>query len=1598
MSGSELMPRVTTLPGLSKPLDWSNWIDYISSMADALGVWEYCDPDGTETVPHEGYEPSIPMIPSTDGTPAEVAAAQGLYNNLLANYNLLLPRYEKQQAKRIKVDRDMAKVKLRILETISEAYRMQVDHSDRSSPRTFLQKLKEVAGQSNGLVEMTVIARLDTLINKRKSVSIEKWLEDWAAIVIASGPLTNTHLTQSYLCKEFVKSTASINKLFYDQIMPKLLLDFDYARNVRMTDLITSFRILYPGNATEKGSRNLIAFASIRDRSTSRNRESSSTTYNPMCLCTSRHQWIDCPYFNEKKRSNKWKPKPHIIKLIQSGLNENNAKARIISSYTRNKIEPSFNWATSSKPSTSSTTSSDDEQEISREMTAFALYKPVRKAFSNTDAIPSGNSVIYDTGANNHVFHDINRFYDYHPVDKDEREIYFGNTSTAIAGIGKVDIMITTPTGMKQITLLNVAHIPGFHINLMSWKPLQKGGVHIDSRNSNLIKNDGSIFCHLFQENDLLIVERSPLDFPRCKEIWDKKPFSFVSRSMNPHVSNASMDTWHRRLGHIAPAVIQQAERNVDGIGLTSSTIVDRLGGALCTECNLSRTQQQISRAPQWKGEAPFDKLHLDIIFYEEGFNGHKYCLHLYDAYTHFHFAETFPTKEAKPYVDFIHQILCLVKNWGYKVRYLHLDPESSLRDDKNTLFKRLISSWGILVDRTPVRTKEPNGTIERSGGVIVTRVRALLKESGLPDALWPVLLYHAIYLLNRTPVQSLGWKTPYELVLKRKPSLASLRIIGSKAYVRKDFDGQKRAQKTADQSEIGFYVGSIASNIFRIWIPHKQRVVDVRDVIIDESIRFDPKLVRKEVPNPHQSIISLLDVDPLTPLYEYPPRTSTALQIAPIDSSRPTEQNDINNGQESVVVVTNLGKTNPTAPGLLSPEDTPEPDLLPLSENRPIDQLGNIRNTSTLMSIPTTSPQPDGNHNHEGIPPNEEDAEGQQNEVIPTMESSSQSNVGPSIQRPASKSRVYKKKLTDEQVLENLRNTGTRSRRRREIHQQQLDGIDDLTPLRHAFATAMMTKRHISELPAPPNHWGELKDHPEQKSFEAAAQAEMTTLWNRQTFQRVLHRDRPSNVKLLPLKWVFTYKTDSDGFITKYKARICVRGDLQEQSHEDLYAATGAITTFRILMAIVCAFNWVCIQMDAVNAFINAELDEEVFLKWPEGFEEFGTSLRLLRALYGLKRSPKLWFKEISTTLSKLGFTACGDEPCLFIHSTHSIYVFVYVDDFLIMGPRYNEDMVFNLKDQLMKIYQFKDMGNASQFLNIRILRDIKTSQLWLCQDAYFEKLVTRFHLENAKYVATPLSSSFPQEPYDGVATEEQCLAYQQRVGSLIYPSIVTRPDLAFAASRLSQHNRNPSPAHLREADRAIIYAYQTRYLAICYHNDGHNTQAPPANFKVASDASYGDVLPSRSSTQGYLISLFGGPIAWQSSRQKTVTTSTTEAELLSLSHAARETMAMMRLFHQMSFDIEELPSLACDNAQTVGIVNKENPQLTTKLRHIDIHQLWLRQEVSGKTIAVHWVPTGDMPADGLTKALSKEKHQEFVKMLGLVDISDIMDGTNLS
>ena len=142
----------------------------------------------------------------------------------------------------------------------------------------------------------------------------------------------------------------------------------------------------------------------------------------------------------------------------------------------------------------------------------------------------------------------------------------------------------------------------------------------------------------------------------------------------------------------------------------------------------------------------------------------------------------------------------------------------------------------------------------------------------------------------------------------------------------------------------------------------------------------------------------------------------------------------------------------------------------------------------------------------------------------------------------------------------------------------------------------------------------------------------------------------------------------------------------------------------------------------------------------------------------------------------------------------------------------------------------------------------------------------------------------------------------------------------------------------------------------------------------------------------------LFGGAVSWKAGKQNTVTTSSTEAELLAFTDTAKEAIATKRLFEQINLKLDQPLVIECDNQQTIRLVKPDQPRIKTQLKHVDVHNCWARQAYQQGHFQVAYTPTAEMVADGLTKILPGQKFQKFVEQLALVDIYSILEGQDES
>ncbi|KNZ75285.1 Copia protein [Termitomyces sp. J132] len=244
------------------------------------------------------------------------------------------------------------------------------------------------------------------------------------------------------------------------------------------------------------------------------------------------------------------------------------------------------------------------------------------------------------------------------------------------------------------------------------------------------------------------------------------------------------------------------------------------------------------------------------------------------------------------------------------------------------------------------------------------------------------------------------------------------------------------------------------------------------------------------------------------------------------------------------------------------------------------------------------------------------------------------------------------------------------------------------------------------------------------------------------------------------------------------------------------------------------------------------------------------------------------------------------------------------------------------------------------------------------------------------------------PPNSIPDVPDEEITVHYQRLVGSILYLSLCTRPDLAFTAMSLGQYNSNPTRAHLLVAKRVLRYISGTRDYALEY-NFTHPSPDPPtrlilpADFGVV-DADWASDTDTRRSVSGYAFFLYSSLVSWSSTKQKTVALSSTEAEYMALSHAIREAISIRFLLTSLDLPVPRPLQIFCDNKSALDIANSDST--TSRSKHIDIRYHFIRDQLKTGSFSTSWISTSDMIADILTKALPKALHYKFVPALGLV------------
>ena len=424
-----------------------------------------------------------------------------------------------------------------------------------------------------------------------------------------------------------------------------------------------------------------------------------------------------------------------------------------------------------------------------------------------------------------------------------------------------------------------------------------------------------------------------------------------------------------------------------------------------------------------------------------------------------------------------------------------------------------------------------------------------------------------------------------------------------------------------------------------------------------------------------------------------------------------------------------------------------------------------------------------------------------------------------------------------------------------------------------------------------------------------------------------------------------------------------------------------------RLLLATAALKDWDIKAVDIKTAFLYGALDEELYMEQPPGFiikGQEGKVYRLKKALYGLKQASLAWNKAANKSLEQLGFKRLISDAGIYTlhHGDTIIVVILYVDDVLFMGD--NHKLLMDKKKQFMKKWECRDMGPVSEYLGMKIRRDRKIGTLSIDQIDYAKKIVQRFGQENCHDVATPLPGGYkPQsQSPDQKADPQRVNYYQSIIGSLLYLTLGTRPDIAYAVILMSQFMVNPSEDHIKKALHIVKYVKSTIDAKLVYNIQKDKHKKEKEGLVGYADADWGTCKDTGKSITAYIIKLAGAPVSWVSRKQKTVALSSTEAEYMSMCDAIKQIAWIRTLYDELDFPKENI-NLFIDNQGAIFTI--QNDVVETRTKHINIKFHYVRENYKAGTVDLLYIDTNRQQADILTKNLTHVKFKELRSKIGL-------------
>lgn len=1139
---------------------------------------------------------------------------------------------------------------------------------------------------------------------------------------------------------------------------------------------------------------------------------------------------------------------------------------------------------------------------------------------------------LFDTGADIHTINDAKWYKEgFYTKTTHNIAVSTGGGMCYPTHIGKAELSLVGADKKKKTLLLSyVVLIPKFPLNIFSGEKFYQMGGYLNK--DRVTDPSGDVVAiidvkkrgfhlHLFGSSDT------------AKNNGGKVPGVMMT-------AVEEQQLWHRRLGHPSLERLRKTIELTDGIPLDPKTLTD----VPCEACDLGLNYKIRSKDVQARETVPGRGLHIDVgMIRPESIQNHKHFVMIVDDATRFR-QILFVKQKAQVQIDLVSKIEDITKHMTAFPHWIRLDGGGEYGGRK---FDAFADKHSITVAPSAPYCQYQNGTAERAIGVVQDVARRMGIQMGIPTVFWNYILKAAVDLLNTTYTSALKNqnKTPHEAWQdyifpgrNNRPSNENRRILGARVFIHIEKEKRVQSQKMDPRGWEGILLCYSGFHTYEVWAIEAKKVMVTPNVIFHEELREwnEGKEAQKTV------VRSLPEHVQRRMIKQKRQRAEAADMEAPPDEIEPDDSDSASDSDYDTEVEEHPNLASATEPNLASAMA-----IFATKQQVTLDAPDSTSLTDWIDSLLATITGPD-----------------------------EAAIAGPGDGAPAPE---------EADVLQGEQWTSD------DTWLCHLLGQPDVFPEDWEFHA---------------HHGGsqikEARQSDKWPQWKTSIFKEIAAVLKRGTF-KFLTKDEarkltPHSIEMLDGKWVLKEKGDSAGKVESLKSRVVVRGFRQRKGidYNETFASTARSSSWRILLAMAAVHGWAVLQLDFEQAYLSGvplrekvfmrpfDMLDEYFAEHPDKAKEHGYEkskiLQLLLPLYGLKQAGHNWQEKVREEAGKLGFTPLISDTAVYYNGHTGVILASFVDDFLVFSKKRQGAQSF--MDAIAARLSIKDLGEAKWFLGVKIKHSEEA--ISIVQDAHIRKVLEDTGFADSKTHKTPtnpttVKAAVPRADHEEV-DEDFVTSYASKVGQVIYPACITRPDISFAAGLWARYMAKPSEDHEQGVKRVLRYLKGHQNLGISYTKGGE------LDLHAYSDSDYAGDKSTAKSTSGFVIFMAGAPVSWGSRRQTTVAQSTAEAEYAAANLAAREIAWIWEFLTELGFAPTAPTPLKVDNEAAIIWSTKDTTP--PQKRHVSVAYHYVNEQVATGRVALEYVPSAENAADGFTKGLDWVKHQEFIKMLGLKEI----------